>query len=235
MPLDDAAYNAAHAALLALGLARRDLELIARGLRDRVHQPYRASLFPRSAALLDDAPSLGALGATISGAGPSVLVWCARGTAATVTAALTERAWLGGRSARRALPRRAPRCASRRGGRRGVGADGLERRVVEVVAADADLVAVRQRAPLDAVSVDEHAVEASVVEHAHPVDVADDQRVAAGDGRVVEAHVRGEAPTDPRPFARQWNDDDLVLVLEAQVLAGLAEDCRGVEQPGRDI
>jgi homoserine kinase len=92
VPLDDAAYNAAHAALLALGLARRDLELIARGLRDRVHQPYRASLFPRSAALLDDAPSLGALGATISGAGPSVLVWCARGSTAAVTAALTERA-----------------------------------------------------------------------------------------------------------------------------------------------
>ena len=40
-----------------------------------MHQPYRAPLYPRSAQLLDRAPKLGALGATISGAGPSVLVW----------------------------------------------------------------------------------------------------------------------------------------------------------------
>ena len=45
------------------------------GLRDRLHQPYREHLYPRSAALLLEARSLGALGATISGAGPSVLFW----------------------------------------------------------------------------------------------------------------------------------------------------------------
>ena len=35
----------------------------------------RAHLFPRSAELVELAPKLGALGATISGAGPTVLVW----------------------------------------------------------------------------------------------------------------------------------------------------------------
>jgi homoserine kinase len=59
-----------------LGLAGGDWELIGAGLRDRLHQPYRARLFPRSAALLERAAELGALGATVSGAGPSVLVWC---------------------------------------------------------------------------------------------------------------------------------------------------------------
>ena len=58
-----------------LGLARGDLDLVARGLDDRLHQPRRASLYPRSMALVERAPSLGALGATISGAGPTVLVW----------------------------------------------------------------------------------------------------------------------------------------------------------------
>jgi homoserine kinase len=76
VPIADAVFNVACAATLTLGLARGDWELIAAGLRDRLHQPHRAHLFPRSAALLERAPSLGALGATISGAGPTVLVWC---------------------------------------------------------------------------------------------------------------------------------------------------------------
>ena len=76
VPLADAAFNVAHGALLAVGLATDDLDLVSRGLADRLHQPHRAHLFPRSARLIDAARDLGALGATLSGAGPSVLVWC---------------------------------------------------------------------------------------------------------------------------------------------------------------
>jgi homoserine kinase len=72
----DAVFNVAHASMLMLGLARGDWELIGEGLKDRLHQPFRAELYPRSAALLERAPALGALGATISGAGPSVVTWC---------------------------------------------------------------------------------------------------------------------------------------------------------------
>jgi homoserine kinase len=72
----DAVFNVAHASMLMLGLARGDWELIGEGLKDRLHQPFRAELYPRSAALLERAPALGALGATISGAGPSVVMWC---------------------------------------------------------------------------------------------------------------------------------------------------------------
>src|SRR5207302_970814 len=75
VPLADAVFNVAHAAILIRGLCEADWELIAAGLRDRLHQPHRAGLYPRSAALLERAPALGALGATISGAGPTVLVW----------------------------------------------------------------------------------------------------------------------------------------------------------------
>jgi homoserine kinase len=76
VPMADAVFNVAHAALLTLGLARGDWDLLARGLHDRLHQSQRASLFPRSYDLACRARELGALGATISGAGPTVLVWC---------------------------------------------------------------------------------------------------------------------------------------------------------------
>jgi homoserine kinase len=73
--LEDAVFNVASASLLMLGLAGSDWDLIAAGLHDRLHQPHRAHLYPRSAQLLERAANLGALGATISGAGPAVLVW----------------------------------------------------------------------------------------------------------------------------------------------------------------
>ncbi len=76
VPMADAVHNVAHGALLVLGLARGDWDLVARGLHDRLHQPHRAHLYPRSMELAEKAPGLGALGATISGAGPTVLVWC---------------------------------------------------------------------------------------------------------------------------------------------------------------
>jgi homoserine kinase len=74
--LEDAVFNIAHGALLTLGLASGDWDLLARGLQDRLHQQQRSALFPRSFELASRARELGALGATISGAGPAVLVWC---------------------------------------------------------------------------------------------------------------------------------------------------------------
>jgi homoserine kinase len=75
VPLADATFNVARAATLALGLARGDLAEISRGLDDRLHQPHRRRLYPRSMDLVERARALGALGATISGAGPTVLFW----------------------------------------------------------------------------------------------------------------------------------------------------------------
>jgi homoserine kinase len=75
VPLADAVHNTAHAAILVLGLARADLDLVARGLSDRIHQPRRAHLYPRSMELVERAREFGAVGASISGAGPTVLFW----------------------------------------------------------------------------------------------------------------------------------------------------------------
>lgn len=71
----DAVANVSATAQLALGIERSDPGLIARGLADQLHQPARRNLYPRSMELVETATELGALGATISGAGPSVLVW----------------------------------------------------------------------------------------------------------------------------------------------------------------
>jgi homoserine kinase len=76
LPIGDAVHNVAGASLLVLGLASGDLSLIGRGLGDRIHQPRRAHLYPGSLALVEQAEELGAVGATISGAGPTVLFWC---------------------------------------------------------------------------------------------------------------------------------------------------------------
>ena len=76
VPMADAVFNVAHGALLMLGLARGDWDLVSRGLQDRLHQSRRAHLFEGSARLLEQAHQLGALGATVSGAGPTVLFWC---------------------------------------------------------------------------------------------------------------------------------------------------------------
>lgn len=76
VPVTDAVHNVAHASLLILGLTRGDLSQVGRGLSDRIHQPRREHLYPRSMELVARAGELGAVGATVSGAGPTVLFWC---------------------------------------------------------------------------------------------------------------------------------------------------------------
>jgi homoserine kinase len=92
VPLAEAVANVSAAALLVLGLRSADLDLVGRGLHDRLHQPYRRELYPRSMEIVDAAAELGAVGATISGAGPTVLVWTTWEEAGGVAAALKERA-----------------------------------------------------------------------------------------------------------------------------------------------
>jgi homoserine kinase len=91
IPLADAIANVAAASLLVLGVQRSDLTLIERGLTDRVHQPRRAHLYPRSIELVEQARAIGAIGATISGAGPTVLVWTFWQNTGKVVDALRER------------------------------------------------------------------------------------------------------------------------------------------------
>jgi homoserine kinase len=91
IPLDDAIANVFSASRLTLGLYTGDLDLIAASLKDRIHQDRRRDLYPRSMELVEDARELGALGATISGAGPTVLVWTTWDEAGKVSEELQRR------------------------------------------------------------------------------------------------------------------------------------------------
>jgi homoserine kinase len=92
VPIADAVANIASASTLVLGLAKDDLSLIGQGLADRIHQDRRAHLYRRSMELLAKAEALGAVGATISGAGPAVLFWCHWEQTGTVVEALNAEA-----------------------------------------------------------------------------------------------------------------------------------------------
>lgn len=75
-----------HLALFLTGLARGDRALIAEGLADVLVEPRRAALIPGFAEVKAAALAHGALGASISGAGPTVFGWFedrAQATAAT--------------------------------------------------------------------------------------------------------------------------------------------------------
>ena len=71
----DAVANIQNSMLLlaAFTLGRRDL--LRSALEDRIHQPYRASLCPLLPALKELSGSDGILGAALSGAGPSILIF----------------------------------------------------------------------------------------------------------------------------------------------------------------
>jgi homoserine kinase len=87
VPHEDAAYSAGRATLLGAALASDSETLFAAALDDRLHEPYRSAFL---ADLRRDLPET-ALGATLSGSGPTVIVWARRGHAEECAAALRER------------------------------------------------------------------------------------------------------------------------------------------------
>ena len=70
----DAAFTAAHAALLGAGLASGRLDVLAGAFEDRLHEPYRAAAAPLLGRVRAEWPA-GAIGVTLSGSGPTVIVW----------------------------------------------------------------------------------------------------------------------------------------------------------------
>lgn len=75
----DAVFNVGRASLLTAAFANRNLDAVAVALDDRLHQPYRAGLVPGFADVVTAAIREGALGAVLSGAGPSVAAFVPEG------------------------------------------------------------------------------------------------------------------------------------------------------------
>lgn len=70
---EDAVFNLQRVSLLVAALATGKSDLLGVAMEDRLHQPYRAQLFPWLAAVIPAAVRAGALACALSGAGPSVL------------------------------------------------------------------------------------------------------------------------------------------------------------------
>ena len=93
VPYHDALFNVARASLLVAAFATGDFSLVREATRDRLHQPYREPLFPAGRALMDAADAAGALGACVSGAGPTILAFCGdQASAVTVMAEMAAAA-----------------------------------------------------------------------------------------------------------------------------------------------
>jgi homoserine kinase len=86
----DAVANLGSLTLLLQGLRSGNGDLIADGMHDRLHEPYRWPLIQGGTEVRQAALQAGAWGCVISGAGPSLLALCPREKAAAVAAAMAE-------------------------------------------------------------------------------------------------------------------------------------------------
>ena len=75
VPFADAAANLAAVAIGVAGLAKGRFDLLGRLTVDRLHEPYRAEIYPQLPQLVEAARGAGALGACLSGAGSTILAF----------------------------------------------------------------------------------------------------------------------------------------------------------------
>jgi homoserine kinase len=73
---EDAVFNISRAALLVAALTTGDWDALSVALHDRIHQNQRAPLIHGYAEVTGAATEAGAIGATLSGAGSTILLWC---------------------------------------------------------------------------------------------------------------------------------------------------------------
>jgi len=90
VPHADAAFTAGRAAMLGAALAQGSAALFAEAIQDRLHEPYRGVNAPLLEAVRADLPD-GALGATLSGSGPTVIVWAREDAAGACEEELARR------------------------------------------------------------------------------------------------------------------------------------------------
>jgi len=91
VPMEKHIRQNANLAAFVLGLFNGDLGLVGRSLRDEIIEPQRAALIPGFYDVKEAAMLEGALGCSISGAGPSVFALCANSLVAeNVSIAMQE-------------------------------------------------------------------------------------------------------------------------------------------------
>lgn len=76
VPLKDTVSNLQRACFLLAGLFNRNTQHMEKAMDDMIYQPLRKQLIPGFDRVMQGARQAGALGAALSGAGPSVLAFC---------------------------------------------------------------------------------------------------------------------------------------------------------------
>jgi len=75
VPFEDAVANMGAVGLGVAGMAAGRTDLLARLTVDRIHEPYRAAIYPELPRLVAAARKAGALGACLSGAGSTIIAF----------------------------------------------------------------------------------------------------------------------------------------------------------------
>lgn len=91
----DAVYNMSRAALLVAGMLSNHPEYLGIATQDRLHQPYRQTIFPPMKVIFAAARDAGALGVFLSGSGSAILAF-AQDRAMTVAYEMFDAARLAG-------------------------------------------------------------------------------------------------------------------------------------------
>jgi homoserine kinase len=86
VPRADAISNLARVAVGVAGLASGRSDVLALLTEDRLHEPYRAAVYPELPALITAARAAGAIGACLSGAGSTVIAFVPVDNAARIAA-----------------------------------------------------------------------------------------------------------------------------------------------------
>jgi homoserine kinase len=86
----DAVYNLARTPLVVDALRRGDLGLLVRASEERLHERFRKGSVPLYENVRDVADAAGPLPCTLSGAGPTMLIWARADEAVEVAAALED-------------------------------------------------------------------------------------------------------------------------------------------------
>ncbi|HSF27975.1 MAG TPA: homoserine kinase [Nitrosopumilaceae archaeon] len=76
--LSDSVRNLSNAAAIVAGFMKKDVELIGNSIKDIIIEPARQHLIPGFNQVKENALHAGALGVTISGAGPSIIAFTSR-------------------------------------------------------------------------------------------------------------------------------------------------------------
>lgn len=97
VPMDKFVRQSANVGGFIVGLFNGDIGLIGRSLKDEIIEPQRAGLIPGFYDVKEAAMTEGALGCSISGAGPSVFALCANSLVAENAAAAMHKAFTGHR------------------------------------------------------------------------------------------------------------------------------------------